>query len=295
MRRQSTRASVSRLTAAVVAAAICMAAGPQSTLLAQEESPPVQWERERGPVQPPSVVFRSTQGINFPTTTMLAGGEWQFEVSHRFRPAISEGSDVLWGIDGPVHLRLGLGYALTDRYTLTLQRSNEQDNLDLNLRARVWERSDERFPFQLGMQAGAAWNGELPEVTPEPDPWQYYAMLILNQGLGDRVGIGLIPAYLRNPDVTAESADNAWSLGAHGQVYLSDDWSLLGEWNFSDPWDDRLHDWGAFGVELEAGGHFFKLLLTNSTSTNPSQFLAGTPFKFEPEEWRLGFNITRLF
>jgi hypothetical protein len=78
-------------------------------------------------------------------------------------------------------------------------------------------------------------------------------------------------------------------------VYLSDDWSLLGEWNFSDPWEDRLYDWGAFGVELEAGGHFFKLLLTNSTSTNPAQFLAGTPFKFEPEEWRLGFNITRMF
>lgn len=287
------RAWVGAFASAVLAAG-AMLIQPAGFLEAQEE-PPVQWQRAEGPTEPPPLVFRSTQGINFPTATTLSKGEWQFEVSHRFRPAMSEGSDALWGLDGPVYLRLGLGYAITDRFTVTLQRSNEQDNLDLNFRGRLWERGHDRFPFLLGAQVGAAWNGELPDVSPEPDPWQFYAMVILDQGLGERVGIGLVPAYLRNPDVFAESPENAYSLGVHGQVYLSDDWSLLGEWNFSDAWNERLYDWGAFGVELEAGGHFFKLVVTNATSTNPSQFLAGTPFKFEPEEWRLGFNITRMF
>jgi hypothetical protein len=34
--------------------------------------------------------------------------------------------------------------------------------------------------------------------------------------------------------------------------------------------------------------------VTNSLRTNPSQFLVGSEYAFEPDEWRLGFAITRL-
>jgi hypothetical protein len=264
--------------------------------MGQEEPPPrPQWERRSPPTQAPVSVFHSTQGLNFPTAETLDRGEFQFEISHRFIPPVSDAEKSLLGLDGPVNLRLGLGYAVTDRITATLQRSNREDNLDLNLKAHLWSFSSDRFPAMLGIQGGAAWNGELPEVTPEPDPWQYYAMIIWNQGIGERVALGVIPAYLRNPDVRAEDPDNAFSLGLHGQWYIGERWSVLGEWNFSEPWDEDTYDAGSFGVELETGGHFFKLLLTNSVALNPTQFLAGTKYKFEPSEWRLGFNITRVF
>ena len=66
------------------------------------------------------------------------------------------------------------------------------------------------------------------------------------------------------------------------------------EWNLSQSTETLEHDAVTFGFELETGGHFFKLLLTNSTRMNPAQFLGGTPNEFKPKEWRLGFNITRL-
>jgi hypothetical protein len=57
---------------------------------------------------------------------------------------------------------------------------------------------------------------------------------------------------------------------------------------------DLEHDSGTFGIELETGGHFFKVLLTNQARMNPTQFLGGTPFNFEADQWRVAFNITRL-
>ena len=55
-----------------------------------------------------------------------------------------------------------------------------------------------------------------------------------------------------------------------------------------------MHDAGALGIELETGGHFFKIVVTNSIRLNQAQYLAGAFSPFEPGEWRLGFNITRL-
>ena len=66
-------------------------------------------------VAPPALagqrVFHSTQSANLPTTETLRGGNWLFEISHRFSPRISEGVGALWGLDGPVYNRLGLSFA----------------------------------------------------------------------------------------------------------------------------------------------------------------------------------------
>jgi len=273
---------------------LAVAAASPTILSAQEQERPVGWQRRGAPSEAPVAVFHSPHSINFPTAENLLKGEWLFEISHRFVPPVSDGSQALWGFDGPVNLRLGLGWAFSDRATVTLQRSNLEDNLELNVKAQLWNRRSDRYPLMVAAQAGAAWNGELNEVTPEPDPWQYYAMLLINQGLGGSVAVGVVPAYLRNPNVYSESADNAFSLGVHGQWYFATGWSALGEWNFSDAWGERVEDTGSFGVELETGGHFFKLILTNAVELNPTQFLAGTAASFEPNEWRIGFNITRL-
>lgn len=261
---------------------------------AQETDRPVQWERSEEAPPPPVTVFRSTQGINFPTTTTLGRGEWQFEISHRFVPPIADWRDTFFGLDGPVQLRLGLGYAVADWAVVTLQRSNLQDNLDLNVRGRLFTHRSDRFPFQVGAQLGVAYNDELPEISPTPEPWQFYAMVMFNQRLGSNFALGIVPAYVRNPEPTDSSPGDAFSVGLNGQWYLSDSWSLLGEWNFSEPWGDRIHDGGAFGVELETGGHFFKVVVTNVTSANPSQFLTGTEYPLAWNQLRLGFNITRV-
>lgn len=259
------------------------------------QEPARQWERRTEATEPPLTVFHSTQAINLPTAETLAQGEWQFEISHRFRPAVSDGADALWGFDGPVYMRLGLGYAPADRLLVTLARSNFMDNLDLQAKVRVIESDAGRLPVMISLQGGAAWSSDVPDGdSGEPGKFQLYGQLILNTIIADRVALGVVPSYLYN--VLLDRVDPVQDLywGLYGQLFLTDIFSLNAEFNLGENRGELRHDAGAFGLELETGGHFFKVFLTNSVRLNPSQYLVGTEFAFEPDEWRLGFAITRI-
>jgi hypothetical protein len=263
--------------------------------VAASQEPEVSWRRGSEAATVPVTVFHSVMAVNLPTAETLRQGEWQFEISHRFGPPVSTGVETLWGLDGPVYNRLGMAYAFHDRVLTTFQRSNLEDNWDLNVKVRIAEGGREGIPWMLGALGGAAWNTEVPQRdATNSRNWQYYAQGIANVLLWERFAVGVVPSYLYNPFILADEAEHAFYLGLNGQVYLGSSFSFLVEWNFSEPTEDFEYDAGTFGIELETGGHFFKLVLSNSERLNPAQFLPGTPHKFEPDEWRLGFNITRL-
>jgi hypothetical protein len=234
-------------------------------------------------------------GIHLPTAETLARGEWQFEISHRFFPALSEGSEAFWGLDGPVNMRIGLGWAPADRTLVTLARSNVQDNWDLQVKVRGWEGAVGPVPVAAALLGGAALSADVPDRDAlDANSLQYYGQLVLNARLGERWAVGVVPSYLHDLHVEDSEAEGDVFLGLNTLLLISGGLGLEAEWNLSQPREDREHDTGSLGVELETGGHFFKVFLTNSVLLNPGQYLAGSPFAFEPEEWRLGFTITRL-
>jgi hypothetical protein len=256
---------------------------------------PRRFERRIEATRPPLTAFHSTQAINLPTAETLGRGEWQFEIAHRFLPAVSEGSDAFWGLDGPVNMRLGLGFAPLDQLLVTIARSNFMNNWDLQAKLRVLEQQAGPLPLLLAVQGGVAWSSEVPERdSGDPGNFQYYGQLILNTLVADRLAVGIVPSYLYN--VLLDRIDPVQDLfwGFHGQLFLTDIFSVAAECSVGGNGAELEHDAGSFGLELETGGHFFKVFLTNSVRLNPSQFLVGTDLPFEPDEWRLGFAITRL-
>lgn len=262
-------------------------------LVAQDT--PRRWERRVEATRPPVTIFHATQVINLPTAETLSRGEWQFEIAHRFFPPVSDGQEGFWGLDGPAFMRLGLGYAFSQRGLVTLARSNFLDNWDLQAKVRVFESASGPFPLHAAIQAGAAWSTSVGERdASDSGNFQYYGQLVLNTRLGDRFALGIVPSYLYN--VLLDSVDPVQDLywGFYGQLYLTEMMSIMGEVNLGENRAELENDTGSFGLELETGGHFFKVFLTNSVRLNPSQFLVGSSYPFEPDEWRLGFSITRL-
>lgn len=285
MMRTSTRALV---IAAGAALAVASAAEAQEA---------TRWERRTGPTEAPVAVFHSPQAVNLPTAETLRGGEWLFEISHRFVPTVSDGADALWGFDGPVRNRLGLAYAPTDRLMVGLLRTNLDDNLELNAKLRLAEGEGGSLTWMVGAMGGVAWNTQEP-VGADANEMQAYGQVMVNALLGETFAVGVVPTLLHNSVVRSASTATDISLGLHAQLYLSSQASLLAEWIVTPEHDigpaEQEHDGASFGIELETGGHFFKIILSNQVRMNPTQFLAGAAVPFEADEWRVGFNITRL-
>lgn len=240
-------------------------------------------------------LLHSTQGIDLPTAETLQKGNFEFEISHRFVPNTSTGSKYLWGLDGPVNMRLALGYGITDRLYLTLGRSNVNGNVDLWLKYNAIQIPNDILPIVAALRGGLAWNSNAPN-RPQGDSknFQYYGQLIINTLIEKKIGIGIVPSYLYNSYIFSADRQYSFTMGTDVVYYWTRLFHLIAEWNPTITGFRLASNPIAFGIELQTGGHFFKIILTNSTELNPSQFLAGTLQSASGGNWHIGFNITRL-
>lgn len=258
----------------------------------------VRWQRGAPKADVGVHVFRSTQSFNLPTVETIQKGNWEFEISHRFLPAISSGRTGLLGLDGPVNMRLAMGYAITDNLIATLARSNYRDNVDLSLKVKALQIKSPVLATVVALQAGVGWNTQVLELpnrsAGDSRNRQYYAQLILNTQLHKSVAFGVVPSYVYNFAILSDDIEHTFVVGLYSQWYLGSLFSVLAEWNFSEAGFYFPNDAISLGIELGTGGHFFKILVTNSTALNPSQFLPGATTDFSTDQWRLGFNVTRI-
>jgi len=279
------------------------------TLLWGQESK-VEWKRSTPATQPDLQLFHSPHSISLPTASTMQKWDMEFEISHRFIPTTSSGIKGFYGIDGPVNMRLALGLALSNRLIVTLGRSNYNDNIDLDVKYKFLQIRHDRIPTLLAVKVGGAWNSDpqYSEIASRPDNdihnFQFFGQLIINSRIGKKLAIGLVPSFVYNSDIRwgPETDDSETKdilrLGTHLQYYVSPLWSVLIEWS---PYlagykslPGQEENPLSYGIELETGGHFFKIFLTNSQYLNTSQYLAGADLPVENNDWRIGFMITRL-
>lgn len=254
----------------------------------------IKWKRGEAEEQELHL-FHSTHAVNLPTAETLQKGNLEFEISHRFIPTIKSGSKDLYGFDGPVNMRIALGYGITDRLFAALGRSNENDNVDLWLKYNAIQIPGKVLPFVIALRGGAAWNTDVTDrADGDSKNFQYYGQLIINTMLDKKLGIGIVPSYLDNSYILTDDRQYSFTLGTNLQYYFTPLFNVLFEWNPAVTGFRMRSNPVAFGIELETGGHFFKVVLTNSIYLNPSQYLAGSLQSFNSGEWHIGFNITRL-
>lgn len=255
----------------------------------------VSWKRESPTAPEPQTIFISNHAVNYETVSTNYKGNLEFQIYHRFFPALSEGYEELYGFDGPVNMRLGFGYSLTDNFMITLGRSNVDNNLDLRAKYRFLRHADESFPLALAVQGGVAWNSDIfGRDNTDARNFQYYGQIIFNLGIMEKAAVGIVPSYLYNSDIGSEEYLDNVSLGMYIQYYMTNRISTLFEYGTVIDGYSREYDVFALGNELQTAGHIFKLFITNGLLLNPSQYLTGSDFALDSDEWRFGFMVTRL-
>jgi hypothetical protein len=264
-------------------------------LSAMAQPPQISWKRQTDTAVRPLQLFHSIQTLNLPTTETMQKGEVHFEISHRFATPVSAGIGELYGMDGSVIMRIGLGYAVTDNLLLLLARSNRDGNIDFQVKQRLFDFDNELLPVVTALHAGIAYNGKpLPDIDDNNRKFQYYAGLIINGMLMKKLGIGLYPNYLYNSHIYCPDVHYSFTMSAYAQYYVDDLWSVIAEVTPTvTGWRNKYNS-VALGIEFETGGHFFKFSLGNSSHMNPSQYLAGARDSFDSGDLHIGFNITRL-
>ena len=170
------------------------------------------------------------------------------------------------------------------------------DNIELLLKYKAVQIKHKTVPVLLSLRGGIAYSGEIYDpVKNNSRRYQYYGQLILNTMIQKKIGIGLVPTYLYNAHIFCVDPQYALTLGSYIQYYVSPRWSLLAEWNPTVSGWRQTYDSMTLGLELETGGHFFKIFMTNNDKVNTAQYIAGADKDFPDGDFRIGFMITRIF
>lgn len=252
-------------------------------------------------------LFTALRTANYPTAESLYRGDFHYEISHRFLPTIDQGYEAGFGLDGPANIRTTVSYGFSDRLMMTLGRSSLQDNLDLQLRYRWLQFRHMRFPSVLALNAGAAWNTDIPagidRGAAAAENIQYFGQLVFNTMMDDKLGVGLVPSFLYNSAIFSVDPQYTVTLGTYAQYFINHTWGIWVEYSpaltgyqgiLSPGESGRSHNSLAWGLSIDTGGHTFYLFATNNTRLSPSQYLVGAPYAADPENWRTGFGITRF-
>jgi len=259
----------------------------------------ISWEKNESKSSSTLNLFHSTEVANLPTAETLLRNEFEYEISHRFVSTLNA-DDAYFGIDGPAQIRMALSYAITNNLLLTFGRSNLEDNYDFRVKYRVVQYNHKMLPLLIALRAGGALNTEVYESSGEKRDktnsknLQYYGQAIFNTLVAKKLGIGVVPSYLYNSHILCEDSEYSFTVGSYLQYYISAMWSVFVETNTTVKGWRKDYNPFTFGVEIETGGHFFKIFFSNSKAMNPSQYLAGADLMVEDGDWRLGFNITRI-
>lgn len=238
--------------------------------------------------------FWGTRLVNLPTTQSLGKGQIQFRISHKFFPAIKNGLDEFFGLDGPAAMLLGLGYGITDNLSVMLSRSNRFKDVELALK---WVFARQGGPSSFPFFAAFNLSGSTITQAQAGDIEKSKAniQLLLSRQISTRFSLLLVPSYSSNANHWDESPEGTFSVGTGMRYMVFDDFSVIVEWiPVLSGYKANSSGWG-IGIEKKIGGHVFQVFLLNTIGITSSQYLPGGDFKLRDTEFRLGFNIFRLF
>lgn len=233
--------------------------------------------------------------INLPTTLRLPKHALAFRLTHRFARPLGRGdfSDLasdLFGFDGGAQIGIELRFAPFAGSQLGVYRTSDR-TIELFLKQSVLQ---EKAGRPLSVAVTASLEG-LDNLREERSP---SLGLVLSKRLGDHGALYAVPAYVGHTNLRPEDAakdDGTLVLGLGGRLVFGRGVGLLAEvWPRLAGYDGGQN--GAplvtFGIEKQVGGHAFQINFSNDLGTTPAQVARG---RTGPDDWFIGFNLTRKF
>jgi len=249
-----------------------------------------------------SSAFKSSRVINGHSIEMIAKGNLDFRILHRFG-LINTGAKNFFGLD-QANMRMGFDYGITNNLTVGIGRSNVNKELDGFIKVRLLRQStgERSSPFTVVAVAGATLT-TLPYTDPSRDNhfssrMAYFGEVIVGRRFTDRISFQISGLMVhRNLVPLASDNNDAFAIGLGGRIKLSRRVSLVADYHpiISGVDMDIYSNPLSIGFDIETGGHVFQLHFSNTQGMNEKAFITNTTEKWGKGDIRFGFNLSRMF
>ena len=264
----------------------------ESLLTGLEDSTPV--------TQKVTGAFKSTRVINAHSIEMLAKGNLDFRILHRFG-FVSTGLKQFFGLD-QASMRMSFDYGITNNFTIGIGRSTFRKELDAFLKTRILQQTKGATEFPFSFVVAGGYTVHTDESAPTEklttvDRSAYYLQTIIGRKFNSKFSMQLSPIFVHtNFPVVRTDDQNIFALGAGLRYKVSKRMALT--LDYHKPFgklDDGFTAPLSLGVDIETGGHVFQLHFSNATGMNERAYITQTTGDFFKGDIRFGFNLSRMF
>lgn len=244
--------------------------------------------------------WKSLKVVNFETTKLVAPGEFQLIIAHRFG-SVENGFDDLFGLDQAV-TRFQFVYGLTDWMHIEASRSSFSKTYQLAGKFRLAQQKNNGFPFSISAFTATDVNTGLEkDIFPKlefENRLGYTAQLIIARKVSKRLSAQISPTLFHENFVSFDPQDNTqYALGIGARYKLTNRWSINADYgahlNRAD--DSPFVNPLSIGFDLETGGHVFQLHFTNAQPMLVNGFLSQGTGDWLDGRFFFGFNLVRVF
>ncbi|PCJ23393.1 MAG: hypothetical protein COA97_11700 [Flavobacteriales bacterium] len=261
--------------------------------------------------------FKGTKLINAQTIQTTKKKTLEFNITHRFgnmdvfdKMDLNIGGHTLYGLEDASNIRFSFDYGLTDKISIGWGRSKMNEHIDGHLKFRFLEQKSEGIPISVAYYANAA-------ISPVADianddfnnRWSYVHQLIIASKLNRAISLELLPTFVhrnfvdqtvRHPDdSTITDQNDLFAIGFAGRFKITKRMAFVVDYflTFSEFRDasNGYYDALGIGIEIETGGHVFHINVTNSAGIIENNIIPSTTGDWGRGEYKLGFNISRVF
>lgn len=270
-------------------------------------------------------IFKDPKIINAQSIETVKAKTMDFTITHRFGNIGREsngGVHTLYGFDNVTDVRFGFDFGITDKITLGIGRSKQDELVDGFFKYRMFSQTiDNHVPFSVAFYGDASYNPQTETqfyngIDPsakfqmkEEHRISYIGQVIFARKFGWRFSMALLPTFQHrnyvlanvNPDNETEESNDLISLGGGFRfkitqrvAIIADYFYTFSEYRTNNPVTEFYNPL-AIGLEIDTGGHIFHLNFTNASGIIENNFIPNTNDSWLKGGYKFGFNISRVF
>ncbi len=250
----------------------------------------------------PRSTFKSTRIMNGHSVEKMAPGDLDFRVSHRFG-RLNSGAYEFFGLD-QANIHLSLEYGITKWLMAGIGRGTYEKTFDGFAKFTLARQSQGKksFPLSVSLLSSMAYRTVRPGAFAEDYTFSersaFTGQLLVARRLNQNLSLQLMPTVISR-DVAGTEPGILWAAGAGGRVNLAKRISLNAEYYYSFDrgtyLNSEVYNPLSIGFDIEAGGHVFQLIFTNSVAMIEKGFIGETTGSWGKGDIHFGFNISRVF